>query len=134
MRAIVLCLSVVLLIEAGCDGSDDTVAPHPTWLAPAPDSGMKPESGSYGLKPALDGGYCCPVQYAASCDCVYVGGWTTKNDPYFCPKVCDMAGPWGTDTDEHGCTVFGGSGSCLNPNPDAGGVDVTPIPSDSASD
>lgn len=78
----------------------------------------KDEKGS-GLPAAASGGYCCPIGMP-TCDCFPNGGWTAVDDESHCPKICDMAPPAQETTDQHGCKVLWGPGSCIGPHPDAG--------------
>jgi hypothetical protein len=95
---------VACMIDAGDARTDST--PDDVALPDAPIDAPDPE-------------ICCPID-AWNCGCVYYGG--TRPESGECFAICDADPPSASGTDENGCPFMTpGTGSCLDPGPDAGG-------------
>jgi hypothetical protein len=81
------------------------------------DGGVRRDAGST-LQPApIGGGFCCPRNETPSCGCFKNGGWVEVDDPSRCSGICDLAPPYETKVDEHGCEFVASPNSCLTPRP-----------------
>ena len=104
-RAVLLCC--VLL--AACDNTDTSEQA----LDAGVDAGVDASVTSQLAPAPTGGGFCCPVDTTPNCNAFRSDGWTPVDDPARCNLVADMAPPFESSFDEHGCEVITSKNSCL---------------------